>query len=134
MKLTVFISGCNLILEFCCVDFIVTLNISNLLVINLILKNHALTNECVLCTVVSSGSVCGGGSGDCFSHIVEDDYMNVVACTHEGDQHHQMPLTNIELNPRYYSVDHISQFLNSLLLNLLYKFSDCAPSTSCGPQ
>ncbi|XP_075254184.1 uncharacterized protein LOC142345762 [Convolutriloba macropyga] len=50
---------------------------------------------------VSSGSVCGGGSGDCFSHIVEDDYMNVVACTHEGDQHHQMPLTNIELNPRY---------------------------------
>ena len=36
-----------------------------------------------------------------FSHIIEDDFMNLVACTHEGDQSHRMPLNNIELNPRY---------------------------------
>ena len=36
-----------------------------------------------------------------FSHLVEDDFLNVVACTHEGDESHQMPLPNVQLSPRY---------------------------------
>ena len=36
-----------------------------------------------------------------FSHIIEDEQLNLVACTHEGSQSHQMTLSNLELNPRY---------------------------------